>query len=80
MKKLKLKINNVKGYAGEIDINVNDSGVPVDRFWRRRINDAKIDNCVEVIGKPFKPKPAKPAGAQSAKKPTKESNKNSGEK
>ena len=32
------------------------NGVPVDRFWRRRLQDARIDNCVQVIedAKPVK--------------------------
>lgn len=38
------------------------NGVPVDRFWRRRLQDARIDNCVQVI------EDAKPAKKLKGKK------------
>lgn len=31
-----------------IEIN-DDSGVPTDRFWRNRLRDAAIDDCVQII-------------------------------
>lgn len=35
--------------AGHVErIKVID-GVPVDRYWRRRLKDATIDNCVEIL-------------------------------
>lgn len=52
---MKLKINNVKGYNGVITIGADVDGVPLSKFWRDRLKDSKIDNCVEVI-KPSKPK------------------------
>lgn len=53
MQKLKLKINNEalkKIYGAEIEIEVSKTGIPKERYWRNRIKDAKIDNCVEVVG------------------------------
>lgn len=32
-----------------ISINTNPVGIPVDRFWRRRIQDAKKDNCIQKL-------------------------------
>lgn len=55
---MKLKINqDMAGYkAGRtINISVDINNVPLDLFWRRRLKDAKTDNCVEVI-KPSKSK------------------------
>ena len=33
----------------------DDNGIPVDKFWRDRLKDAKIDKCVEIV-KPTKKK------------------------
>lgn len=55
---MKLKINqDMAGYkAGRtINISADINNVPLDIFWRRRLKDAKSDNCVEVI-KPSKSK------------------------
>lgn len=49
MKQLKLKINHVPGYSGTVTVQTDDNGVPLERFWRNRLKDAKTDNCVEVI-------------------------------
>lgn len=46
---MRLKINNVPGYSGELDIVTDKNGVPVERFWRNRLREAEIDNCVEVL-------------------------------
>lgn len=48
MKKLKLN-RDLRGFkAGQvIDVQVDASGVPTDKFWRNRVKDAEIDNCVE---------------------------------
>ncbi len=49
---MKLKLNKpMKGYeAGrELSIQTDVAGVPLEKFWRRRLRDAKIDNCVEVV-------------------------------
>lgn len=46
---IKLKINNVKGYSGIIPIETDSKRVPLSKFWRDRLKDAKIDNCVEIV-------------------------------
>jgi hypothetical protein len=43
-----LKINNVKGFSGEFEV-ADNKGVPLDKFWRDRLKDAKTDKCVEII-------------------------------
>ena len=61
MSQIKLKLNQpMAGYeAGHtVTVQTDDSGVPLEKFWRRRIRDAKIDNCVEVV-KASKPKQEK---------------------
>lgn len=35
----------------EKSIEVTKEGIPKDRLWRRRLEDAKIDNCVELQSK-----------------------------
>lgn len=57
-KTIDLKINNVIGYSGDVTITTDKSGVPLDKFWRDRLKDAVIDNCVETI-KPAKKKAKK---------------------
>ena len=55
---MKIKLNApMQGYeAGrEVTIECDSSGVPLKKFWRRRLKDAKIDNCLEVV-KPSKSK------------------------
>ncbi len=54
---MKLKINSVKGYnAGQVvTVQTDSHGIPLDKFWRRRIKDAETDNCVEAV-KAAKPK------------------------
>lgn len=49
-KKLKLNCAFRGHKAGSIiNIEVSDDGTPKDSFWRRRLKDAKIDNCVEFV-------------------------------
>ena len=40
--KLNAQLNGHK-IGDIIEININD------RFWRRRLKDSKIDNCIEII-------------------------------
>lgn len=56
---MKLKINNVAGYSGVIDVQTDENGVPLERFWRKRLKDAETDNCVEVV-KPSRRKKQEP--------------------
>ena len=58
-KSYKLKINNVKGYAGVVSIATDENGTPLDQTWRRRLKDAEFDNCVELV------KDKKPRGRQN---------------
>jgi hypothetical protein len=52
-KRIRLNTPLLKHPQGkELDIEFAD-GVPVDRFWRRRFADAKVDNCIELV-KPVK--------------------------
>jgi len=52
----KVKIINKSGVnlhgvppGGESQIEVDKQGTPLDKEWRRRFKDAKLDNCVEVV-------------------------------
>ena len=51
MKLLTLKLNvPLRGFEAGREINVkHNKGIPLDRFWRARLEDAKIDGCVEVV-------------------------------
>jgi len=67
--KARIKINkSLRGFApGQTTmIEVNEEGIPVDIFWRKRLKDSKFDKCIEFVDgepkeKPKKSKPAKPA-------------------
>ena len=49
-KVLKIKDGmTIHGKTGEVKIRVDKSGTPIDKNWRRRIKDAEIDGCVEVV-------------------------------
>lgn len=32
------------------------SGIPLDSFWRKRLKDSIIDNCIEIVKKQYKTK------------------------
>lgn len=32
-----------------VDVKVSPTGIPVSPFWRRRVRDMKIDNCIEFL-------------------------------
>jgi len=62
MIKIRLNIGLGGHPAGSIiDLKDDGHGTPLDMYWARRIEDAKIDNCVEVISidQPAKPKGGK---------------------
>jgi len=67
-KKTKIKINSaalaqVNGLEQGAELELPErAGVVLDPYWRARINDARFDNCVEVVN--------------ITKKPTKKSEKN----
>jgi hypothetical protein len=49
---MKIKINkNFGSYKSgqELEIKADKYNIPLDRYWRNRLNDSKIDNCVEII-------------------------------
>jgi len=46
---MKLKIHNVKGYDGLVTIKTDKNGLPLDKFWRDRLKDSQLDNCVEIV-------------------------------
>lgn len=65
---MKLRINKpmLNHKAGDvIDVPVTKHGNPSELFWRRRVRDSKLDNCVEIIKEP------RPASSVSKAKPTK---------
>jgi len=33
----------------KLDIDTDKDGVPLSRYWRDRLKDAKVDGCVEII-------------------------------
>jgi hypothetical protein len=61
--KVKIKLNkNIPPYkAGKtLLVNVDDNGIPIDRFWRDRFKDNLIDNCLEIIKEDAEAKNSKP--------------------
>ena len=52
MKKINLKLNvDLAGKkAGDIvSVAIDSNKTIIDRYWRRRLADSKIDNCVEIV-------------------------------
>jgi PleD family two-component response regulator len=52
MKKVRLQLNadlggKKKGAILSLDIDANKT--IIDSYWRRRLEDAKIDKCVEIL-------------------------------
>ena len=52
---MKVKVNN-EALAGVLGVKVGNevdvkekNGIPVNREWRNRLNDAKVDNCVSIV-------------------------------
>jgi len=53
MRTIKVKLNAPLGGfpAGKVmNLDVDNKGVPLDRGWRDRLKDSKIDNCLELVG------------------------------
>jgi hypothetical protein len=53
---MKIKLNqDLKTPKGKklqgtiIELEADKSGTPYDLFWRRRIEDSAIDNCVSIV-------------------------------
>lgn len=52
MKKVNLKLNvdlNGKKAGSIVTVKIDRDKVIIDPYWRRRLKDAEIDNCVEVV-------------------------------
>ena len=52
MKQIKIEIKKqmANHAVGDIvELNADDNGVPLDFHWRRRLKDAEIDGCCEVV-------------------------------
>lgn len=50
--KLNQNLSTAKGKLKKDDIvNVEccAAGIPLDRFWRNRFTDSKIDNCLSIV-------------------------------
>lgn len=48
---MKIKLNvSMNGYKKGEEITIKDvDGIPSDPFWRRRLEDAEIDNCIKIV-------------------------------
>lgn len=52
MKTLKIKLNlalNGRKAGDIIELSCDEHGIPLEKFWRDRLKDSEIDNCVEKI-------------------------------
>lgn len=52
MKHINIKINGIiPGYHKDqiVSIAVDNAETPYDELWRRRLKDAKRDNCCEIV-------------------------------
>lgn len=59
MKTLKVKLNvplRGKPIGSIVLVKANDKGVPLERYWRRRFEEAKTNKCVEQVVKKKQPK------------------------
>lgn len=41
-------LNGVKP-GQSVSIQTDSNGTPLDRYWRNRLRDSVIDNCVEIV-------------------------------
>lgn len=50
IRQLKLNAKLLGNEAGSvIKVKCDDNGVPLESFWRKRVEDSKTDNCVEFV-------------------------------
>lgn len=50
--KIKLMINSAalkKRFGDSVEIEVDKNGTPIDRYWRNRLRDANLDECVSKV-------------------------------
>ena len=58
-----IKVNlPIRGFlvGQEVRVKVDREGTPFDATWRRRLRDAKTDNCCEVVKTRLAKAPARP--------------------
>jgi len=60
---MKLKLNqNLSTPQGKllkdaiIEVAADENSIPLDLFWRSRLADSVIDNCVEIVSETLKSK------------------------
>ncbi len=61
---IRVKVNlPTRGFVvgQEVHVKVDREGTPLDVAWRRRLRDAKIDNCCEIVKTRLAKGPEKPA-------------------
>ena len=48
---LTVEVRRVSGFkpGQRVVIATDSEGVPLDKFWRRRLRDSKVDGCCEVV-------------------------------
>lgn len=57
--RIKIKVNGCippHEVGSTVDVEADDAGTPLDVQWRRRLKDAKTDNCCEVVADKPAPK------------------------
>ncbi len=57
MKKISLKLNADLGGKKKgtiITVEIDSNKVIIDKYWRRRLEDAALDGCVEIVKKEIK--------------------------
>lgn len=40
-----------KRFGASVEIEIDENGTPIDRYWRNRARDAAIDGCITLAGK-----------------------------
>ena len=59
MNRIKIKVNKmIPPYQVDqiVEVLCDKEGTPLDAFWRRKLRDAKFDQCCEVkVNRPFVP-------------------------
>ncbi len=49
---MKIKVNKPISdhkIGSVVEVETDKSGIPLDREWRRRLSDSKIDGCCEIV-------------------------------
>ena len=52
IKNIKIKLNvDLNGFkkGRVINVKTDNEGTIIDAFWRARLKDSKIDNCIEIV-------------------------------